>query len=53
MKTGIEKGCRVVSPPFRDTGELRVGEHAERNLASGRHPIAAGDVVAHDHKIID
>ena len=35
-----------------DTGQLRVGEHAERNLASGRHAIAAGDVVTHDHEII-
>jgi hypothetical protein len=35
-----------------DSGELRVGEHAERNLASGRHAIAAGDVVTHDREII-
>ena len=35
-----------------DPGELRVGEHAERNFASGRHAIAAGDVFTHDHEII-
>jgi hypothetical protein len=35
-----------------DSGELRVGEHAERNLASGRHAIAAGDVLTHDREII-
>jgi len=35
-----------------DAGELRSVKHAERNLASGRHAIAAGDVVAHDHEII-
>ena len=35
-----------------DAGEFRIGEQAERHLASGRHAIAAGDVVAHDNEII-
>lgn len=35
-----------------DTGQLRVGEHAERNLAAGRDAIAAGDVVTHNPEIV-
>ncbi len=36
-----------------DTGQLRVGEHAERNLAAGRHAIATGHVFTHNLEIIE
>src|SRR5271165_7251702 len=36
-----------------DSGQFGVGEHAERHLPSGSHPLAAGKIVPNNSKIIE
>ncbi len=45
----------IAGLPFAqpDTGQLRIGEQAERHLPPGRHAVPAGEVVQHHAEVVD